>query len=88
MLLFMENEQSLKGKFHSGTDWESPSLGNDVMNDAGLFMQVTPSTGFMNLALTDIDNVRRCKAAFSLLIVEGNPKISSEETEDSICIGF
>lgn len=88
MLLLVENEQSLKGKFHSGTDWEYPSLGNDIMSDAGLFVQITPSTGVMNLALTDIDNVQWCKAAFSPLIVEGNPKTSSEETEDSICIGL
>lgn len=38
MILLVENEQSLKGKFHSETDWESPSLGNDVMSDAGLFI--------------------------------------------------
>lgn len=86
MLLLVENEQSLIGKFHIGTDWECPSLGNDVRSDAGLFMQITPSIGFMNLALTDIDNLQWCKTAFSAfspLIVEGSWKISLEETEDS-----
>lgn len=29
-----------------------------MMSDAGLFMRVTPSTGFKSLALTDIDNVQ------------------------------